>query len=52
MSDKEAPVGEVVELESGIEPLWILYILYIYQHQETFGTILLILAIIKSIMTY
>ena len=26
MSDKEAPVGEVVELESGIEPLWIIFI--------------------------
>ena len=44
MSDKEAPVGEVVELESGIDN--------IYQHQETFATILLILAIIKCIMTY
>ena len=26
MSDKEAPVGEVVELESGIEPLSIIFI--------------------------
>ena len=26
MSDKVAPVGEVVELESGIEPLWIFFI--------------------------
>ena len=26
MSDKEAPVGEVVELESGIEPLKIIFI--------------------------
>ena len=26
MSDKEAPVGEVAELESGIEPLWIIFI--------------------------
>ena len=25
MSDKEAPVGEVVELESGIEPLWMIW---------------------------
>ena len=26
MSDEEAPVGEVVELESGIEPLWMIVI--------------------------
>ena len=25
MSDKEVPVGEVVELESGIEPQWIIF---------------------------
>ena len=26
MSDKEAPVREVVELESGIEPSWVIFI--------------------------
>ena len=26
MSDKEAPMGEIVELELGIEPLWITFI--------------------------
>ena len=26
MSDKEAPVGEIAELESGIDPLWIIFI--------------------------
>ena len=41
MSDKEAPVGEVVELE-----YWALMD-NIYQHQEAFGTVLLILAIIN-----
>ena len=45
--DNEAPVGEVAELESDIEPLWIIFI-----HQETFGTVLLILPIIKYIITY
>ena len=47
MSDKEAPVGEV-ELESGIDPLMD----KIDQYQETFGTILLIWAIIQYIMTH
>ena len=26
MADKEAPKGEVVELESDIQPLWIIFI--------------------------
>ena len=46
-SDKEAPMGEVVELESGIEPLSIIFI-----NISTLGTILLILPIIKYITTY
>ena len=48
MSDKEAPVAEVVELESAN---WAL-IDNIYQHQKTLGTVLLILPIIKYIMVY